>query len=343
MAQLRAAAGPVWIAGQAATTGTPLAEGAEVRTGPGASAEVVFPDETSVRLGAETTGADLRTVPAKRLELARGTLEAAVVPQPAGKPFTISTPHAEATVVGTALRLSVSAAETRLEVTEGRVRLKRRSDGKSVDVIAGHVAMAAPGVPLAAHAFPADEIVLLPRDGRAAGAEWTAVRDPAASSGFALDAPRTTYQVRTLPGGGHEYEPLAERPSFVAFSFFAEAAKDYHAWVRGRSLASKDRLKHDEVALQPLGGRLGRPCPYLGETGAAYKGFSLQEGYGWVGGNAEGNRDQAPFTIRFERTGLQTLRLYAVEAPVRIDCIWLSAAQKSRPRAEQGPPRTENR
>jgi hypothetical protein len=63
-----------------------------------------------------------------------------------------STPHAEAIVLGTTLRLAVEAGDkgsTRLDVEKGKVRLTRTADGKSVDVLADHFAVAAAGVPLA--------------------------------------------------------------------------------------------------------------------------------------------------------------------------------------------------
>ena len=87
----------------------------------------------------------------KRLYLSKGRVSATVARQPEGQPFILSTPHGEARVLGTTLRLTVEAAPagglTRLEVVEGKVRLQRR-DGKAVDVTSGHLAVAADGVDL---------------------------------------------------------------------------------------------------------------------------------------------------------------------------------------------------
>jgi hypothetical protein len=49
----------------------------------------------------------------------------------------IVTPHGEAKVLGTIFRISVEPGATRLDVKEGKVRLTRASDQKSLDVPAG--------------------------------------------------------------------------------------------------------------------------------------------------------------------------------------------------------------
>jgi hypothetical protein len=42
-------------------------------------------------------------------------------------------------------------------------------------------------------------------------------------------------------------------------------------------------------------------------------------------------QDTLPVTLRFNRPGPQFLRLYAAATVQRIDAIWLSATQKTRP------------
>lgn len=88
----------------------------------------------------------------KLVLLTRGTLSADVVPQPAGKPLRFATPHGEARVLGTVLRLRVDADPkkgTRLEVDRGRVEL-RDNGGRSVQVDSGRYAVSARGVDLVA-------------------------------------------------------------------------------------------------------------------------------------------------------------------------------------------------
>jgi hypothetical protein len=77
-------------------------------------------------------------------------------------------------------------------------------------------------------------------------------------------------------------------------------------------------------------------------------GYGHATGYWWIGGDADffdaqGNQvspaaavgekhgDESPTIVRFTKPGPQILRLYAYEAPVRIDAIWLSTTQRTRP------------
>jgi hypothetical protein len=85
--------------------------------------------------------------------LDEGTLVIEAVHQPSGHAMLIVTPHGQARIVGTTLKLSVEAASTRLDVVEGKVRLSR-SGAEWADVIGGHFAVAAEGVELAARPLP---------------------------------------------------------------------------------------------------------------------------------------------------------------------------------------------
>jgi ferric-dicitrate binding protein FerR (iron transport regulator) len=128
-------------------------QGLETSSKDGA-AILTFADRTQLELG---PGTEIRSVfdqeppgkgaRGKRLVVVRGRVTATVAKQPPEQPFVLATPHAEAKVVGTTLRLTVDASATRLEVTEGKVRLSR-ADGKSVDVPGGQLAVAAPGLEL---------------------------------------------------------------------------------------------------------------------------------------------------------------------------------------------------
>lgn len=122
-------------------------------TGPGqCRAVLVFLNQTRVELGAATVVREIRTEGGIGLRVEQGTLRAEVVQQPWGQPMVITTPHGEVTVLGTTLRIVVDPAgkgSTRLEVTEGKVKLKSSLDGKSVEVAGRHYAVAAAGIPLA--------------------------------------------------------------------------------------------------------------------------------------------------------------------------------------------------
>jgi len=118
-----------------------------VETGPRPSLVVVkFPDTTRLELDGDTTIDAVSE--RKTVSLARGTLVATVAKQPAGKPFLFTTPLADATILGTQFLLAVSPDATRIEVREGRVKFARTSDGASIEVTAGHYAIASRGVKL---------------------------------------------------------------------------------------------------------------------------------------------------------------------------------------------------
>ncbi len=79
----------------------------------------------------------------KVLHLKAGRLSADVRPQPNGSPMLIHTRSATLEIVGTSFDIDADLAATALNVTEGKVRVKRRSDGKLVDVPAQHQVIAA--------------------------------------------------------------------------------------------------------------------------------------------------------------------------------------------------------
>jgi len=138
------------LGGSDVTAPRPLLAGQGIETaGRDGAATLAFADRTQVILAPGTEIRDVFDHGGKRLALVRGRVDAVVSKQPPGRPFILVTPHGEARVLGTTLRLSVDAAGTRLDVFEGSVHLSR-PDGKSVDVAAAHSALAAPGADLAA-------------------------------------------------------------------------------------------------------------------------------------------------------------------------------------------------
>lgn len=138
----------------ALAAGQALGAGDGLETGPGGAVLLIYPDGTRLEIDPGSEARDFRLSEGKSLLLKRGTLRAEVARQPAGHPMAFLTPHGEATVLGTTLRIVVDSEKTRLEVEEGKVRLKRSSDGKTVDVGGGHYAVAAAGVELSAEATP---------------------------------------------------------------------------------------------------------------------------------------------------------------------------------------------
>jgi ferric-dicitrate binding protein FerR (iron transport regulator) len=83
-----------------------------------------------------------------RLHLETGRLVASVAKQPVGRPFVLTTPQSEITVVGTRFTTSVFSWKVlmRLEVHEGSVKLRAKRDNKVLDVGAGEHATVMNGV-----------------------------------------------------------------------------------------------------------------------------------------------------------------------------------------------------
>jgi ferric-dicitrate binding protein FerR (iron transport regulator) len=78
----------------------------------------------------------------KTVRLRSGSLSADVRPQPPGRPLRVHTPTALLEVLGTRFDVDSDEANTRLAVTEGRVRLTRLVDGRVAEVPARHEAVA---------------------------------------------------------------------------------------------------------------------------------------------------------------------------------------------------------
>jgi hypothetical protein len=79
----------------------------------------------------------------KKLHLKEGSVSGNVKPQPSGKPMLIYTRSARLEVLGTQFDVDAELLATTLNVSEGTVRVKRLSDGSTVDVPARHRVIAA--------------------------------------------------------------------------------------------------------------------------------------------------------------------------------------------------------
>lgn len=138
------------------TQGYELLLGDGIETGSGRVAFSYVGEATTIDLGEHTNLRLYTEDGAKRIGLEQGELSAAVAKRPLGKALVLVTPHAEAEVLATRFGLSARETSTLLEVTEGRVRLTRISDGASVLVPAGHFAVAGPGAALVARRIPGE-------------------------------------------------------------------------------------------------------------------------------------------------------------------------------------------
>jgi hypothetical protein len=133
---------------RAVRLGDPIASGSHLSVAPGAHVQLDFADGTVIELDENTSVTMSETSGAKRVQIDGGILSASIAKQPPDRPMTFATPHAQAIVRGTRLKLALSGLQTRLEVTEGLVDLVRQDE--RVPIHAGEFAVAQPGIRIAA-------------------------------------------------------------------------------------------------------------------------------------------------------------------------------------------------
>jgi len=122
--------------------GTELPGGTIEGMVPGSWFELEFNDGSTVTISGNST-LTFSDHDQKRLYLKEGHVSGNVKPQPAGKPMLIYTRSAMLEVLGTQFEVEAGIATTMLNVSEGNVRVKRLSDGSTVDVPAKHRVIAA--------------------------------------------------------------------------------------------------------------------------------------------------------------------------------------------------------
>lgn len=286
--------------------------------------------------------ADASAKTGKRFVVDRGTVTAQVAPQPKGLPMVLATPHGEARVQGTTLRLIVDAT-TRLEVTEGVVRLVRKTDLNSVDVKAGQRSeIVRVNRELQAQPLPVEEILLLAKDSLPpSNGDWQKLPDKNVFGGVVLHALQEWNGMKKTAA-----QTLKDSPGYVEFAFHADAGKEYSLWMHGECTSRKsgkgvERERFDYAALQfETAHEVSSVHLPIAESRAyQFNGWGTREGFWWIGGDADSLLDEdRPLTVKFARSGRQVLRVYPIESPMRFDAIWLSATQKTRPRPDQRGP-----
>ncbi len=226
VAVLERVEGAVDLAGSPAQPGRPIAAGQSLVTRAG-FAIVRYPDGTTLQVGRDTTIARLDEERGKRIHLARGLLTAQVTRQPAGLPLIATTANAEARVLGTTLALSTDGKVTRLEVTEGRVRVTRRPDGAAADVNANEYSLVAAGLAIAPRPLPEGRIVFQDAFTASPLREWPRgwsrhATEAATRSGFVVLAEGADrYIACPSPPGAtqHAFIPLADWGASLAIAF----------------------------------------------------------------------------------------------------------------------------
>jgi len=172
-----------------------------VTRGPRSRLVVKLADETRIELRGDSRLEEIQASgDQKRFTLAQGTLLASVAKQSGGRSIVVMTPHAELTVLGTRFLLQVGAEETRLDVEEGRVRNRRLSDKKVVEVPAGHTISTGRSGPLASRLLP---LVRSFQDGVLPAPDYAGTRDTSISSASPSEAAGTQDLLRLYrqPGG----------------------------------------------------------------------------------------------------------------------------------------------
>ena len=124
------------------SVGTELQGGTIEGMAPGSWFELEFNDGSTVTISGNST-LTFSDHGQKKLHLKAGGVSGDVKPQPAGKPMLIHTRSARLEVLGTQFDIDAGLLATTLNVSEGTVRVKRLSDGSTVDVPARHRVIAA--------------------------------------------------------------------------------------------------------------------------------------------------------------------------------------------------------
>jgi ferric-dicitrate binding protein FerR (iron transport regulator) len=134
----------------AAEAGHGLLAGQGIWVGPDSSAGVRLSDGTRLELGSDTQIVRIgETAGGRSVQVGQGFLLVEAAKQAPGRPLVLTTPHSESAVLGTEFTLYATAAYTRLDVREGRVKFTRLPGITSLVVTAGHFAIAGTGVEFA--------------------------------------------------------------------------------------------------------------------------------------------------------------------------------------------------
>ncbi len=148
IARITGLSGPLQWTGDGGRVAYDLSTGAELSGGtiegltPRSWFELTFNDGSTVTISGNSTliFSDHRQ---KELHLKEAALSGNVKRQPPGKPMLIYTRSAMLEVLGTQFEVEAELAATTINVNEGSVRVKRFSDGNTVDVPARHRLIAA--------------------------------------------------------------------------------------------------------------------------------------------------------------------------------------------------------
>jgi ferric-dicitrate binding protein FerR (iron transport regulator) len=156
----------------------------------------------------------------KHLQLDRGSFEASVARQPAGRPLTLLTQQAEAVVVGTRFRLQATDTNTRLEVFEGAVSILQSFEGPSMLVPAGQGVTVIPGRPVTLH-----------RLAETRGSILLELWDEAGDTTNQVYLTQFMFSGVGVKPGGSRVRGYLHPPRPGAYSFHVDAGGDAELWM----------------------------------------------------------------------------------------------------------------
>jgi ferric-dicitrate binding protein FerR (iron transport regulator) len=148
-----------------AKTGMDLLRGQGVETSAlGGGAVLRYPDGTRIELGPRTViwdGSDRPNAKnpevLRRLRVMTGTATAEVSKQPEGRPFVLSSYHAEAKISAGIVSVLSEPESMRFDLMEGKLRVTRREDQIFVDLEPGHFVVVGRGIGLEIQPIPSFE------------------------------------------------------------------------------------------------------------------------------------------------------------------------------------------
>lgn len=148
IASITGLSGPILWTGDGGRVVSNLQEDVKLNGGtlegmaPNSWVELTFHDGSTITMAGKSM-LTFSEADQKELRLREGSITADVERQPAGKPMLIHTRSAVLEVLGTQFNVEAELSSTRLNVNEGKVRVKRLNDGQEVDVVAQHRVVAA--------------------------------------------------------------------------------------------------------------------------------------------------------------------------------------------------------
>lgn len=135
----------------------PLQAGDTIHVAADSAASIRYADGTRLHL-AENSRLMLEGPELQQIELATGRIQAEVAAQGTSSPVALRTPLARLTVHGTRFTLDARSRATRLDVTEGLVRMVHAQRDSDMDIGAGQFAVAVSDAPLLGGVTPTDSI-----------------------------------------------------------------------------------------------------------------------------------------------------------------------------------------